>query len=147
MLIWGKVVLCLFGEKSWVVPEPFLSYYSRFFPPLEPGSPPPSPLLSALVRSNKRPLLTFIRRNTVIAVIAVANHNKHRQTNELIRTRSKYMLARGALIKFFFRRTVTLFWLNLHIKKTHNITHVNETLIENRSKVDRSTALLRGWTS
>ena len=22
-------MLCLFGEKSWVVPEPFLSYYSR----------------------------------------------------------------------------------------------------------------------
>ena len=22
VLIWGKVVLCLFGEKSWVVPEP-----------------------------------------------------------------------------------------------------------------------------
>ena len=28
VLIWGKVVLRLFGEKSWVVPEPFLSYYS-----------------------------------------------------------------------------------------------------------------------
>ena len=27
VLIWGKVVLCLFGEKSWVVPEPLLSYY------------------------------------------------------------------------------------------------------------------------
>ena len=27
VLIWGKVVLRLFGEKSWVVPEPFLSYY------------------------------------------------------------------------------------------------------------------------
>ena len=32
VLIWGKVVLCLFGEKSWVVPEPLLSYYS---PPAE----------------------------------------------------------------------------------------------------------------
>ena len=28
VLIWGKVVLRLFGEKSWVGPEPFLSYYS-----------------------------------------------------------------------------------------------------------------------
>ena len=27
VLIWGKVVLRLFGEKSWVGPEPFLSYY------------------------------------------------------------------------------------------------------------------------
>ena len=27
VLIWGKVELRLFGEKSWVVPEPFLSYY------------------------------------------------------------------------------------------------------------------------
>ena len=30
VLIWGKVVLCLFGEKSWVVPEPFLSYYLTY---------------------------------------------------------------------------------------------------------------------
>ena len=29
VLIWGKVVLCLFGEKSWVGPEPLLSYYYR----------------------------------------------------------------------------------------------------------------------
>ena len=27
VLIWGKVVLRLFGEKSWVGPEPFLAYY------------------------------------------------------------------------------------------------------------------------